>query len=404
MPEFIYEALNEDGSVEAGRLAAESEQALEDTLRARGAYLIKAALRSAQPGRALTDGAVANKDLLAFTEYLAGAMQVGLPLVDVLADVQQRVNSKRLRQIIGEISVSITEHGKSLSESLALHPKAFSPLFVGTVAAGEASGHMDYALQQLVEYLDWQAEIGTQLKQATLYPIIVLAGIALLIAGLVGLVYPRLLPVLMRYDVELPLPTRVVMTVAMFLRGNWQFLLGGFALASFAFWLYSRTETGAYVRDSIVLRVPIVGPLVREISMARLVTYLALFYRTGVELVLSLTLIENIIGNRLMARAVQRVRERVIQGDSLGRAFGDEKIVPIVVVRAIALGESTGKLDDSLQRVKTYYAREIPAAVKRMTTALQPAIVVLLGAIILVVALSIILPILSIYQSIGGRR
>lgn len=404
MPEFVYEALNDDGSVESGRLAADSEVALEETLRARGAYLIKAYLHATASDGRLTDGTIDSKDLLAFTEYLAGAMQVGLPLVDILGDVQMRVRSKRLRQIIPEISTSITEHGKSLSEALAEHPKAFSPLFIGTVAAGEASGHMDYALSQLVEYLDWQQEINSQLRQAMMYPMIVFAGIGMLVAGLVGLVYPRLLPVLTRYDVDLPLPTRVVMSLAVFLREYWLIVIAGCLLGVVGFWAYTRTEHGARVRDILLLRMPIFGPLVREINMARLVTYLALFYRTGVELVLSLTLIENIIGNRMLSDVVRRVRERVVQGDSLGRAFGDEKLVPVVVVRAIALGESTGKLDDSLQRVRAYYAREIPAAVKRMTTALQPAIVVLLGAIVLLVALSIILPILSIYESIGGRR
>ncbi len=404
MPEYVFEALNDDGSVEKGRLAAESEFELEEKLRTRGSYLIKADVGSIAASSTRTDGKVNVRELLAFTEYLAGAMQVGLPLVETLGDVEQRLRSQRLRQIIREISTSITEHGKTLSEALAEHPKAFPSLFVGTVAAGEASGHMDYALQQLVEYLDWQQEISSQIRQATTYPIIVLAGIVLLIAGLVTIVYPRLLPVLSRYQVEMPLPTRIVMGVALFLRMHWLALVAGLAAIVIAIWLYARTETGRRNLDRVLLMVPILGPLVKEINMARLVTYLALFYRTGVEIVLSLTLIENIVANRIIARAVRDIRERIIQGESLARSFDDAGIFPPVVVRAIALGESTGKLDDSLQRVKTYYARELPASVKRMTTALQPLIVVLLGGIILVVALSIILPILNIYQSIGGRR
>ncbi|MGQ0814698.1 MAG: type II secretion system F family protein [Gemmatimonadota bacterium] len=403
MPEFVYEALTNEGRIEQGRRAAASEAALEEALRERGTYLIKAELYAPVSAQ-LTDGRINPQELLAFTEYLAGAVQVGLPLVQVLSDVELRLRSRRIKTIVREISSSITEHGKTLSEALAEHPKAFPSLYVGTVAAGEASGHMDYALQQLVDYLDWQMDINTQVKQAMMYPAMVMLGIGLLTVGLVGVVYPRLLPVLARNDVELPLPTVIVMAGALFLRTHWLVLaVGGLVLIA-GLWLFSRTEPGKWFVHKLLLRLPVFGAFIREINMARLVTYLALFYRTGVEVVLGLTLIQDIVGNRVVAKAVQRARERVIQGETLSRAFGDNELFPTVVVRAIALGESTGKLDESLARVKAYYAREIPAAVKRMTTALQPLMVILLGVIITVVALSIILPILSIYQSIGTQR
>jgi general secretion pathway protein F len=153
-----------------------------------------------------------------------------------------------------------------------------------------------------------------------------------------------------------------------------------------------------------VLRLPIFGAVVKDVNMARVVTYLSLFYRTGVDLVLSLTIVERIISNRAVSIAVGNAREQVTQGVSIAAAFAQSPLFPTVVLRSIALGEATGNLDQALQRTKDYYSREIPASVRRMITLLQPALIGLIGGVILTVALAIILPILNIYDKIGIRH
>ncbi|HKJ93983.1 MAG TPA: type II secretion system F family protein, partial [Longimicrobiales bacterium] len=289
----------------------------------------------------------------------------------------------------------------TLSEALAEHPKTFSQLYVGTVAAGEASGHLDYALNQLGEHLSWQQEITSQLRQATTYPIIVLLAVGVLLSVLVGFVFPKLFPIFASLDVQLPLPTRIIIVVAHFLRTWWPVLLGGLVGLVLLFVVVRRTPRGRYLTDKLMLHLPIFGPLAHQITMARFVTYTALFYRTGVELLHGLTLVERMIENRVVARAIHQARDAVAGGDSMASAFGRTGLFPLIVVRSIALGENTGSLDDALTRAKTYYDREVPAAVRRMLTALQPAMVVVLGAVILVVALSIFLPVITIYKSVG---
>ena len=154
----------------------------------------------------------------------------------------------------------------------------------------------------------------------------------------------------------------------------------------------------------MVLKLPIVGPVIRDVYMARIVTYLSLFYRTGVELVLSLSIVERIIDNRVIAKDIAIARELVTEGVSMAAAFGRSPLFPPVVIRAIALGEATGNLDTALTRAKDYYEREIPAAVRRMIIVLQPLLIAVIGGVILMVALAIILPILNIYNTIGVRR
>jgi type II secretory pathway component PulF len=156
--------------------------------------------------------------------------------------------------------------------------------------------------------------------------------------------------------------------------------------------------------DRAMMRLPIIGTVIRDVNMARVVTYLSLFYRTGVELVLSLQIIERIITNRAVALAVARARDQVVQGVSIASAFGESPLFPTVVLRAIALGEATGNLDQSLSRTKEFYSREIPSAVRKMITLLQPLLIALIGGVILTVALAIILPILNIYARIGVHR
>ncbi len=404
MPEYWYSALSDDGAIKEGFLNASNELALEDQLRDKGAFLIRTELRE-KPAvvHKLTDGKVDRKELLAFLEYIAGAFDVGIPILEALDDVSTRLNSKRLSKIVVEVRYAVSEQGMSLSASMAQHPLAFPELCIGTIRAGEASGELGYALRQLVEYMDWQESITSQLRQATTYPIIVVGAVGLLVLGLIGFVFPKILPLLNSQKVKLPLPTRVILAASKFLRAEWLIALVTFNALVLAVYFIRRTDRGRLFFDSMNLKLPIFGPLIRDVNMARVVTYLSLFYRTGVDLVLSLTIVERIIGNRAVSLAVGRAREQVTQGVSIAAALGQSPLFPTVVLRAVALGEATGNLDQALARTKDYYSREIPASVRRMITLLQPALIAMIGGVILTVALAIVLPILNIYNSIGHR-
>ncbi len=404
MPDFWYSALTDSGAVREGYLAAPSETALEDRLRENGAYLIRTEIRErATQVRTLTDGRVEHREVLAFLEYVAGSFEVGIPILTALDDVANRLSSKRLRTIIGEIRFAVADEGKSLSAAMAEHPKAFPELCIGTIRAGEASGELGYALRQLVEYMDWQETIGSQLRQATTYPIVVVAAVGLLVVGLIGFVFPRILP-LLNGQGELPAPTRAILFASTIVRTKWLAVLVAVnAIVALCYSAY-RTARGRLLIDRWMLRLPIFGAVVRDVNMARVVTYLSLFYRTGVDLVLSLSITERIVTNKAVAAAVANARDQVTQGVSIAAAFGQSSIFPTVVLRAIALGEATGNLDQALSRTKDFYSREIPASVRRMITLLQPALIALIGGVILTVALAIILPILNIYSRIGVRH
>jgi type II secretory pathway component PulF len=402
VPDFWYQALTGSGAVQEGWMSAPDEVQVEEALRRQGSFLIKTQAK-ARPRR-ITDGKVDRKELLAFLEYLSGSFSAGIPLLTTLEDVPKRLRSPRLKTIVNEVRAAVADEGKSLSEALGDHPKAFPQLFVTTIQAGEASGQLAFSLQQLVEYLDWQEGISASVRQATMYPLVVLGAITLLVIGLIGFVFPRIIPILRMRQVELPLPTRIIMTTSLFLQNNAVPLLMLVVGLVIAVIVLRRRERGRYLLDALLLKIPVLGQFTLEVNMARVVTYLSLFYRTGVDLLQSLLLVEQMATNRVVAGVVREARERITGGETIASAFGRSPLVPVIVMRSLALGETTGKLDEALERAKQYYSREIPASVRRVITLIQPIMIVILGAVVLLVALAIMLPILNIYNSIGVRR
>ena len=402
MPDYWYRALTDSGVVEEGWTTAPSETELEQQLRERGTFLITAKAKERPTSNA--DAVIPRKELLAFLEYLAGSFTAGLPLLTILDDVQPRLKSKKLRAILLDVRAAVANEGVSLSAAMARYPRAFPQLFVATIQAGEASGQLAFALQQLVEYVDWQEGISSSVRQATMYPIIVLVAVTLLVTGLIGFVFPRIVPILKLRQVELPLPTRIIMATSALLQDHWLALLVSVAAAVMAVVLLRRSDAGRFRIDSLLLKIPVIGPFILEVNIARVVTYLSLFYRAGIDLLQSLLLIEQMVTNMVVARLVRDAREKIAGGETIASAFGQSPLVPMVVMRSFALGESTGRLDEALDRAKLYYGREIPASVRRVITLIQPALIVVLGAVILVVALAIMLPILNIYNTIGVRR
>ena len=402
MPDYWYKALTGSGAVEEGWTSAPSEIVLEEELRKRGSFLINAQAR--ERTKRFTDGNIERRELLAFLEYMAGSFTAGIPLLTILDDVPRRLKSPKLKIILGEVRNAVADDGQSLSEALSNHPRAFPQLFVATIQAGEASGQLAFSLQQLVEYLDWQETISQSVRQATMYPLVVLGAVSLLVTALVGFVFPRLLPMLRTRQVELPLPTRIIMATSQFIQSNWIGVVAAMVIAGVVITAIRRNTRGRFIIDAIILKIPVVGQFILEVNIARVVTYLSLFYRTGVDLLQSLLLVEQMATNTVVAKLVRDAREAISGGETIAGAFGRSPLVPIVVMRSLALGESTGRLDEALDRAKMYYSREIPASVRRVITLIQPLLIVVLGTVILLVALAIMLPILNIYNTIGVRR
>ncbi|MBN2288453.1 MAG: type II secretion system F family protein [Candidatus Glassbacteria bacterium] len=405
---YQYKASDEQGKTVKGVMEAEDEGALEDLLESRRLYLISSNVsgkKGSAPGaRAGTTGGkrvvrakVKRADLISFTVHLSTVIGAGVPILQGLDDMVEETENPRFAQVIRGIRQSIQD-GSSISDSFAQYPEVFSELYVAILRSGETTGRMDEVLKEIVSFLEWQDELVGTIKQATTYPVIVLIAVMGLIAIMFTFVLPRFLGIFDTFDIELPLPTRIVIAISDFFQNFWWLMIVGIIAAVVGLRAANKTPGGRLVLDKIKLNIPVFGELVRKVALSRFAHYLATLFGAGVNILNALEVVERVVGNAVLAEVVRKARLQVGTGHTISGALKESKEFPSMVVRMVTIGETTGNLEETLGKVSEYYDREVPITVKRLFTALEGAIIIFLGAIILFVVLSILLPMLSLQQ------
>ena len=402
MLRFNYRARDGAGQKVGGVMLADNEEELAVTLREMNLYLVAAKPERSTGLSSIIAPRVKRRELINFTVHLSTSVGAGIPILESFEDMEQQTANPTMKKAI-QVIMEELRGGSSLSEALSHHPLIFSEVYVSMVKAGEASGSLDKVLQRLVDFLEWQDGLASEIKRATIYPSVVLIAVMMVMGVLLGFVFPRILPVLQRLNVPLPFLTRAVILAADIVRYHWYWVLLGIASFFVLIRILKANEGGQYILDAIKLRIPVVGGLVEKICLSRFAHHLGVLLRTGVDITQSLSITERIVGNAILAQAVKETREKVIQGNSLWRSLQETGAFPPLLVRMVFVGESTGTIDNSLEKVTEFYDREIPATVKKVFAVLEPLIIVLLAGVVLVVALSIFVP---LYDALGkvGRR
>lgn len=402
MPEFRYRARDMSGELHTGTLSAPDEDAAASVLRDQGRFVVEmeeAEESSRDRGRRLFGGRVKRQDLILFTLQLSTSLDAGIQILQAMDSLEDEAPDG-LAEVIGDLKEQIRA-GSSLSEAIRRHPKVFGELYANLVEAGEETGNVSEVLAELADYLEWQDELVAELRQLSIYPAVVLAGVGFLAVVLFNWVLPRLLGSIGDLGVELAAPTRILIFVSDLFTGYWHVMLLGMGLLAAGVVAASRTERGRYALDWLKLQLPVVGNVYRKVALSRFSHNLAVLYGAGVGILRSLQLVEGVVGNAVLERQIRRARERVEMGAGLGEALRETRAFPGLVLQMVAVGERTGSLDQSLQKVREFYDREIPRAVDRLFTFLEPALILLLGGLIALVALGVYLPIYSIIQQIG---
>lgn len=371
------------------------------TLRGMDLYLVSARPERAWNAIYLTRP-VKVRELITFTVHMATSIGAGIPILQALEDSEEQTTNKRMRRAIREIADDLSG-GSSLSDALSRHRAIFSNVYVSMTRAGEASGTLDKVLQRLAEFLEWQNALASEIRRASIYPAAVFVAVLGLIGVLLGFVFPRILPVIHSLKVPLPFVTRAVIAAGDVVRFGWFWILLGMAGLFALVRVLGANEGGRLIIDAIKLRLPVIGALVEKVCLSRFAHHLGLLLRTGVDITQSLSITAQVVGNAVIAQAVSEAREKVIQGGSLWRSLQETGAFPPLVVRMVFVGESTGTVDSTLEKVTEFYDREIPATVKKMFAVLEPLIIVILAALVLTVALAIFIP---LYDALGrvGRR
>lgn len=384
-----------------GIMPAENEEQLALTLREMDLYLVDVSPEKSSTPVYITRP-VKRRELINFTVHMAAAIGAGIPILQAFDDLELQTTNRRMISAIRVIMEDL-RGGSSLSDALSRHPQIFSDIYVSMIRAGEVSGSLVQVLQHLTGFLEWQESLASEIKRATIYPTLVLFAVVGLIGVLVGFVFPKILPVILGLKVPLPFITRALIAVADVVRYGWYWILLAGASIFVLIRLLKTNDGGRLILDAIKLRLPVIGGLVEKICLSRFSHHLGILLRTGVDISQSLSIAERLVGNAVIAQAISEAKEKVTQGGSLWRSLQETGVFPPLVIRMIFVGETTGTIDSTLERVTAYYDREIPATVKKVFAVLEPLMIVVLAAIVLLVALAIFIP---LYGALGrvGRR
>lgn len=401
MPDFWYQALTGQGSVEEGWISASTELQLEEQLRGQGAFLIHAEMRE-RPNRAASH-ALPRDELLAFIEHLGHAFGAGVPLLTILDEIPRHLRSSALDIVLSEVRRDVVEHGFGFADALGRHPATFPPSLIAILRSGAATGDIATALRRLATHLEWQDGVASAMRRATTVLAVAFASILALVAGIAAVVFPRLLSVLRDRDIPQPLLTRIVGATAVFVHDHWVLPVTLAVLGAVAVALVHRSTRGRYLLDRMLLRAPLLGVLITDVAFAQVTACFRLFYGAGRDVLQSLALAEQSATNRAVAAIVRAARQSVVGGATLADAFA-QPLVPPVLVRHLAFGENDGHLYDALERVDAHFQRRVSAELGRVTAIASLTSVLLLAVIAATVALAILLPSLDLFASIRGNR
>ncbi len=395
MREYRYRALSSAGHTVTGIRAAESSEQLASALLEQGLVLLRSRPTLGSLGQLFSSaGRAGRKELREFTQHMATCLAAGIPAVTALADFQARSEGD-FGEVIADIRNDISS-GSGLDEAFARHTYVFDPVYRATLAAGQNSGGLDQAFAELVRYLEWKENLRAQTTQALIYPAILVVGIIGLFLLMMLFVLPRFSGIFAQVDFELPALTRGALALGHWL-GHWWWLVLGAVLATAAgYRLATATDRGAYWRDRALLAVPVAGGFAHKLAVSRFAKTFALVFAAGLDLLRALDLVQEVVGNRVLARDVAQVRRRVATGESLQDAFADARTFPPLVQRLVAVGEKTGSLDASLQHASDHLDRELPRDLKKAFTVFEAVIIAVLGVIVCVAALSLLMPIMQI--------
>jgi type IV pilus assembly protein PilC len=400
MRSFAYKARDGSGRLVQGSLPAPDESALREELRAQGLFLVQAK-RPRQRELGFSFRGIPRKELILFTFQLQTVVSSGVPILSGLQDMAGQVSSRRFRDVILGVKTAV-EQGATLSQALARYPNVFPTSYVKMIEAGETSGRLDETLDRLLNLLEWSEDLRAQVRQMVTYPSIVLTALAGLVVLLLTFVVPRFQKVLGTLNTELPLITKILVGMSAFLIHHALLLGAGLAALVAGFLLLRRIPSVRLYLDSLLLRLPVVGPLILGINANQVVHFLAGFVEAGVPINTALELLAGIVANRRLSLSLRIAKDRVMDGEMLAPAFASTGIFPPLVERMLAIGEQTGRLAPALRKAQSYYDREIPRKVKRVFDLMGPITTVLLGVVLLVVILAVLLPIYKMYTSINA--
>jgi type IV pilus assembly protein PilC len=407
MPTFAYTGRTRAGQTVSGERVADSMDAATTALRREQINVTRIAPAARQDAAAdkakdkagKTGKKVAAKNLAVFTRQFSVMIDAGLPLVQCLDILGSQEEDKNFAFVIGATRTDV-ESGASLADAMRKHPKTFDPLFTNMIAAGEAGGILDTILKRLATYIEKAVKLAGQVKSAMIYPIavIVIAG------GVVGVILWKVIPTFAQLfaglGADLPLPTRVVISLSNNLVNYFPFLLVGSGAAAYGFRTYYATDNGRRVIDQTTLKMPVLGNIMKKIAVARFCRTLSTLISSGVPILDGLEITAKTAGNAIVEDAIMATRKSIERGETISAPLKETKVFPSMVTQMIGVGEATGALDTMLAKIADFYEEEVDTAVAGLLTLLEPIMIAVLGVVVGGIVIAMYLPIFDLISKL----
>ncbi len=400
MPTYIYKAKDKTGKLITGKRDADTKTQVAKFLSDSGCFILD--IREERKTQKLTtislfESKVKPKDIIVFTRQLATMLKAGLPFVDGLKALSKQVENKAMKEIIPSLEIDVSS-GSSFSKALSKHPGVFPKLYISMVEAGEEGGVLDEILNRIVRIMETEEETKSRVKSAFTYPAIIVIIAIGVIGFLTTFVFPKFMGIFASANIALPLPTRILFGISSLVRGNLEIIIGGIFFAIIGFRAYRKTSIGRHLTDNLILKVPLVGNLIKKVILSRFTRTLATLYSSGVPILRALEIVEGSSGNVVISKIMRKVKDGVKAGKSLAAPMADAKIFPAMMVQMIATGEKTGAISEMLTEISTSYDVEVDYAIKAMTSAIEPILIVFMGVVVGLTALSLFLPMFDMME------
>ena len=397
---FSYKVKDKAGKLHDGEMQASSQAMVAKTLRDRGFMPVLVEEKKASsfqkeiriPG---LSGRVKVKEVAIFSRQFATMINSGLSLLRSLTILAEQTPNRAFRDVILDVKASV-EKGSSLSQALEKHPKVFPRLYTSMVKSGEVGGVLDETLERLALTLEAQVELRGQVKSAMMYPVAVFGLVIFIVIAMLLFVVPMFESMFADFGAELPLPTRMLMSLSVIFTTYWYLAVGGTVGLVYGFKRWIATDRGRSRFDAIKLKVPIFGKLIHKTALARFSHTMAALTRTGVPILMAMDIVAETSGNAVVARAVHSVQASVKEGESIAEPLSNHPVFPPMVVQMMAVGEETGALDIMLEKLGDFYDREVKVMVEGLTSLIEPLLVVILGATVGGMLLALYLPIFNV--------
>jgi general secretion pathway protein F len=420
MPVFEYVGKSAGGKTVKGMLDVESVKALKNALRRDSVFLTeyhetsakgskqkvkagveqKAASRDVDVGEWLTR--ITPLDVAECTRQLATLVKASVPLVEALQATVEQVENPKLKRVLAQVRTDVNE-GAAFWRALQSHPTVFETTYFNMVRAGESSGNLDLVLLRLADFTESQVKLRNKLIGALTYPVIMMCIALAIVSGMMIFVVPQITAMFADLGAELPIITRILILVSTVVARGWPLIVLAAVGAWFAFQKWRRSDAGEQKFDRWLLKLPVIGDLIRKIAISRFARTLGTLLSSGVPLLAAMEIVENVVNNRILAHAVMEARNAIREGDSIAGPLKRSQQFPPMVVHMIAIGERSGELEGMLKNVSDSYENQVDSRVQALTSLLEPLMIVGMGVVVAFLVAAILLPMMKLTQAVGQQ-